>query len=670
MSNQNFSFNPAAQAQAGGEANAQPQQQAQQPQYQQPDFGQQQQQQQFQQPQPWQASNPFADLGGVFDLQISRNSSNQVLSKLHSQLKEAAESFTSQYSTVELELLTLNREDVPSVSMSGIILVMRQKDLNGRISPAVFHTYLVEATGDDMSNTNVTNVGGMAIEDRHYASNAYDKDFAVAARQLVMDRSAFARTGMEPVFAEAALVPAIADLENKDEINRMLISGLLACRTILNQTREDWKDFVLPLETNQQFNLRSKVKIDRRQQHRRDYMGMPVRNDISITLETNIPQPNQNYYNQQQQYQKKIPNVVIGHATAYMDMAYMGRNPSGMMNFGAQYQAPYALTCVLTSLESASLTSINGQGLVLASVFSLYENHVALQALDPIPGKKDDMHNIGTLNIEANVVGSDANSMQNPMLGLAQQRGAEVDVHSANFNEVAQYKALLFNPRFELALDVSECGADTWLNSVFIAAAMGNPDANQAIFDSWNALTNGKFAANLQAMNLMGAPFFVFAGRVLMGHYTNPEGQIRDIRDFDHLAMMTILGRNDPAAMQRWTNARLNLSLAENIRFHEQRSLISHAAQTDEINFTGLASRLKPNMGVMTALSKALSDSNLRISATNNNNLDMTQRFVPQVMNQFDPQMLTGSLYAPSYGNNSGMMGGYNLPHAANRWMS
>lgn len=643
---------PAGQTQSGNTQQYAATGQQFQPQYQQPAFG---------------AENPFAQIN-VFDLSISRNSSNQVLSKLHSELKEHADSFMSQYNNVELELLILNRDDEPSINISAVVLTMRTKGGNGKFSPAVFYPYLLEATADDLTSTNSIVVGGLPIEDRQYASNAYDKEFVAAAHALIVQRSAFTRNGVAPIFAEATLIPRIADLENEEETGRMLTNGLLACRTVLQMNSDNWTDFRIPvLQNGQQLHLRSKVKVDRRQAHRRDYMSLPVRNDITIALETNIHQPQQQqFYGQQPQ--KKVNNTILGHVTAFMDMVYVGRgnNPMGM-GFGQAWQPPYALTCVITSLESNQLTTINGQGMVLASAFSLYQDNIALSALNPIPGKKDDMHNIGTLNIESNVVANpDGMNQQVAMMGLAQQRGVEVDVQSANFNEVSQYMAMLFNPRFSLAFDVSECGADTWLNSVFVAAALGNKDANQAIFDSWNIMTEGKFGSNLTAMNLMGQPFFTSAGRILMGHYTNPEGQLRDIRDFDHLAMQTILGRNDPLAVQRWTNARHNLGLAENVRFHEQRTLIQHAAQTDEVNFTGLAHRLNVNMNVMTALSKALSECNLRISAANSNNLDMSQRFIPTVMNQFDPQMLTGTLFAPQFNNNSM---GNNMPLFGGRWM-
>jgi len=172
-----------------------------------------------------------------------------------------------------------------------------------------------------------------------------------------------------------------------------------------------------------------------------------------------------------------------------------------------------------------------------------------------------DRRDIGALNIEGNI--------SNDPSGYDKL----FDTKDSSFDGLALQRLItsLFMPGMFFSLRVSEAGADTWYNSVFKAAADGNPNAITAILAAANTLTNGNF----QKFYTSGqSPVLKNEDRVHSGYWSDG-GVKSDLADIDYLAVMNLVGRNDPTVGAAWTNTFYGTSEPLNVRLAARWKMIN-----------------------------------------------------------------------------------------------
>ena len=158
----------------------------------------------------------------------------------------------------------------------------------------------------------------------------------------------------------------------------------------------------------------------------------------------------------------------------------------------------------------------------------------------------------------------------------------------------------MFYKQTSLALDVSDAGADTWMNEVFAAAANKNLNAQAAILSAASRLTN---RAINQFYPNPDSPVVIRNERVLLGYWKNEKGERRDIREVDLVWIANRFGKKGIKEIREW-------SQTYNPNWDEARSL---AIRRDILRqllpgvvFTGEGQRVTFTAKFIRALSQAL----------------------------------------------------------------
>jgi hypothetical protein len=263
-------------------------------------------------------------------------------------------------------------------------------------------------------------------------------------------------------------------------------------------------------------------------------------------------------------------------------------------------------------MECVEAMSIETQLLTLASVACLQENKNYYPYFEPRPqvsGQKIDPRDIGAINIEANTTG------EYQPYRYAPAYGQYIDTREKKFDTGALYMLLdmAVQPGLTFSLDVSEFGADTWLNSVFIQAANGDQAANDAIVEALHNLTGGHSAKYWDSGSLA---VMKSLERIHLGHFIGEAGHPVDIRLVDHLAVMNMIGRSDPTIGAKWANSFFDPNADEAICLAVRRQIISELLRT-KVTYTGMARRCTITAQLMYAATRGCADAGLDMTAVN-----------------------------------------------------
>lgn len=97
--------------------------------------------------------------------------------------------------------------------------------------------------------------------------------------------------------------------------------------------------------------------------------------------------------------------------------------------------------------------------------------------------------------------------------------------------------------RVDVDLHISQCNEATWLNkTIFDAAADVKSEARIHFQQIADNLTNGLFSEKFPVTRPIG---HVNDDMVVMGHYPDENGKLRDLRDYGYLAALNLLGKTD-----------------------------------------------------------------------------------------------------------------------------
>jgi hypothetical protein len=152
---------------------------------------------------------------------------------------------------------------------------------------------------------------------------------------------------------------------------------------------------------------------------------------------------------------------------------------------------------------------------------------------------------------------------------------------------LARYLTTIFKPNIIVSMDVPDAGPQTWYSRIFAAGARGNVAALRKIVQAANQLTNGAFPSNYDFNNI----FIDTGNRVHLGYYFNKDGQKRDIREIDYVAVANIYGEKDKQKIVDWSDTFTRTSVDLNIRLAERKKMIEMITDGHCV-FTGFGERV------------------------------------------------------------------------------
>ncbi len=194
-------------------------------------------------------------------------------------------------------------------------------------------------------------------------------------------------------------------------------------------------------------------------------------------------------------------------------------------------------------------------------------------------------------------------------LGLLGQKRQYVEVGNRTNLDIDEWSDYFFSlVREELAwgIEVEEGGDNSWITSLLWAAASGDRDAEDRLWEYADRLTLNNFTG--RARDLGVSKFVDLSGsRYLSGTYIDEKGEVRDLRDFDMLRWLVQTGNDDPSIAIDWQETFDNPDLDWEVRVAEQHRMLQSVLGTN-LQYSRYVNLLYVNPDAIKALAMAVDD--------------------------------------------------------------
>lgn len=323
--------------------------------------------------------------------------------------------------------------------------------------------------------------------------------------------------------------------------------------------------------------------------------GEIVRSDVQIGMKATSNQGgNEEGWGQQQ--------LMIAEVTGYMDLIYtappqaqnafgqptggqVAAGPWGQQQVATQCYIPrFVMTGVTHGMDNVSL-ELQLQG--IANVAILDEDHNWARAFLPnFTSKGLDIHDIGAVKYEC------------PALA-----DVDVDTKAADFTPamLLQLLGVAVHPNLVYSMDIAEAGPMSWVQHIFIDAASGNPRAIDAIFEAADTLTKGNFSNLYKGQPLFSGDI----NRVHNGYYIDADGNKKDLREIDYLAMLNLQGQGDMQAVTDYVDTFTATNIPEDLRLQRRLNILRGQLGEQNVHVTGYSRRIDWCAEAILALAKA-----------------------------------------------------------------
>lgn len=469
------------------------------------------------------------------------------------------------------------------VRYSGLAVCVTHDALKNTVA---VHTVIVEASAEAPAPKTET-YSGVSYEVVVTAGDAYDKDYWAVTKQLVEA----AYPGHTVNGTDGQVLHKDFNYGDKVALERLTENVWLPCTTLLRQNMPGFQDMSMQMLGADMLTVRPEWNAP----NTSDYAGNPVRGDIQIKVTVVSPTTavNKGAINQPE------TSAHVGAAHAFIDPVWNDKQDNNnMLPFmGGRPTPKFIPRLVITQLENTAMQTIPAQLLMVAATTAIREGGKWFNYFTPrrlAAQHRVDWRDVGVLAIE----GSPTQA--------AGEYGKPVDTKTESFRvqELHQFLAAMFvHDQFYFTLKVSDCGSDTWFNSVFKEAANNNPHAIKAILDGANYLTNGHFAKHYTSAN---NPVAVNQDVVHTGHYLR-DGEKCDIADIDYIAVMNLVGTKNPAIGAAWSNTFYGMSDPMNAKLAARWRIIQEITGGTAV-MTGKARLVTFKPAFIEALIKAMAD--------------------------------------------------------------
>lgn len=521
---------------------------------------------------------------------MGRTQAGEILSKLKKSLDEVyAESAGDK--SFYIETIPVDMMQTATLGVSALIVALQDK-----LSPdgaVAYHTLIIEASAE-APLPKIEHIGGQQVQVRRTIGEAYDDVMMNTMADFVA--RAFPGAKQYPVSAE--VVPRDFNMEDKTAIWNLASNAIFAANQELEVQDSGFIDLNLGhLDNDSNINLRTSFNNP----HIVNAVGHPVRADIKMEMSLGTTQQNQNQQGMER-------TNALASVQGFIDLIWCPKQQPQQGFYGQQQPMAamnnplYVPRFIITAMESAKALTIASQLLAFVPVLSLRDNNQWMQTFrrQSFNGERD-LNDIGAVGIEANF-------MQDPS-----GYGAPIDTSADSFTTEQLYRLCnaVFNDGLSIAIDIPECGPDTWFNEVFMIAGQNNAGANQAIIEAANVLTNGAFSRYFPAN---GRVCDDECNRIHMGYYVDGNGVRRDIRDISYLAVMNTQGKTDPTIIRAFSDTFANINEPLNMRLATRERIITGIVPS--VVFTGFARRVTIDPEFIRAFAQALADVHLSITQT------------------------------------------------------
>jgi len=551
-------------------------------------------------------------------------------------------------SSYEVKLIPLDMKDFTRLPTSVILVTLRDKSVS---TPVVsVHTLILEGSVEPWGPVTEM-INGVSVEVQRPTSEAYK----TGIDQIVADEVTRIYPGSTLLSADANVVPRHFDLEDKARVYSLAANSLLAAESRLFEYQGRAELNVAKASNDSSLSVRTAFLTNQAQQL--DAVGQPLRSDIEVSIISKFNQT-QNTYGQNLLERQRDVGYVTGFIDAIWDPVQQQGGFGQFQQFnqfnqtlaqdGSLPTAKVRPLFVITDSRIQDLSSLTAQIFSIFPAMLLREANLWQAAFRPravVQGINP--KNVGALNLEANL--PIVNGQADPS-----GRGAIIDVASANFNEqdFFHFMQAVFRPGLGIAIDSPECGSSTWYNNIFVAAAMGNQQAYEELYNATNELTNGNFGKRFNKGEAIATHYSV----VHNGWYSDAQGHKRDIRDFDLIALLNHPMAEDKIVVDAWINSFQNTGASIKARLHDRYRIISKAYS--DITLTGFSNRIILTDKFLTSALQGAYEAGLQLQPQNQ---FADQGIVSRVSANLNSGLFGMGAGAPVFQSNIGMPGNMNM---------
>lgn len=294
-----------------------------------------------------------------------------------------------------------------------------------------------------------------------------------------------------------------------------------------------------------------------------DETGMPVRQDICVTLSHKLPNINNNRSINDTQ---NVTELVRTFGYIDFDWTY-----SGVPQVGTQFPAQkFTPNFIITKIEAVNIMPTPDMVLLgVISVMTINQDMNWMQSFKPSPSRKGeiDYNDIGALNVEGNLENSPTNI------------GKKVNIKGKDFTltDLNTMVQSLVKPNIMISIDIPKVSPDAWYLSVFDSAAMQTTTGQGAakrIFNSANHMTNSVFGKLVNGQAL--SPFTASVNKIHGGYFKTKDG-MRDLRllgSYLSIANYVAETGQQPQLLANYTNSLYNLSVHSDIRATDRKKFL------------------------------------------------------------------------------------------------
>lgn len=561
---------------------------------------------------------------------FGRTTAGEAVSKYAESIKKLIIENVGERST-DIKLTILDNK-VRLTVLSAILLSYRQG------KNVVFHRLLVEGSGQ-ISNSTIQ-INNQPVERLNTPGDVDNGVFVGKAMELV---KAEWGNNIENLFdAGSQVLPTELDAADIGRMRQVIFNAFSALQSTMEDVTGAVSPFSIPTHIERTDILTAKA--DFHPMPVETAAGLPVRSDIALILNATTSQNPDALQNQ---------SATLTRIDGYINLEYMppappayGQMPS-MRHFVPHF--------IMTRLTSQTNTESLEQQLFALSVASLL-NKDRLWANTFKPR----IDNSGAVNLrDLGAIGLEIPALTGAAPGTV---GSRIDTSSTMFgmNDLHKLVNETIHDGLVYSLDVEECGELSWLNTVFIAAAMGSPVAVDFLYRAANNLTGGEFSRQFTG----GFPMIMDSGnRIHLGYYIDEMGNKRDLRDIDYLAMLNLNGDKGLESAHAWAATFENINVPEDIRLNDRLHMMR--AVNPSVVVKGYARRIDFSAPFMAALDRACQIAGLTIRGNVAQGMvGMRQRgFTNMEMLSVPP--VVGSVFqfgGPQYN------GGYRYQAPVSRW--
>lgn len=354
---------------------------------------------------------------------------------------------------------------------------------------------------------------------------------------------------------------------------RTALNALISERNIITDNETV---FCLTQWSNNIFACRSEGATH----HSLDNSGLPSRQDLSISL--TVIDPAKGHGNQ------AVANSnELGRSAGYPELRFTGLIPGVMvinpanglpMPAKCQFQPRFVITD--TQLETRTF-NYQLQLLTLAMTTLFNRNKAWMAAYRP-----------------QFLSGGTASKFRD-ISALAHEIHEPIDLKTTDIQAVL---STYCHDSMQYVIHVPETGETTWFQNLLREVAANVGDARAAYIQHADALTNGQFSKLVDPKD----PLVVMEqDRVILGYYVDSEGDRRDLREIDYLAILNMVGATDMPLVERFDNT-FNPNTGDvEVRLSERVKILQHIFR-DNMVIKGYATPLILTASHLEALWQAI----------------------------------------------------------------